>query len=147
MGHPARPRRCRRRRPRRSRPGTLVMALHNALAAFYGHIRLGPMTGGAKRGLLYLIVLTLVLVGGAYIQSSAAQNRLTAQQAELRRQQAALAKAIALHHRQQLKLCKFNADLARTPIPVNPATGKPSLLTVTIVSHALGAWHVLSRPR
>ncbi len=122
------------------------MALHNALAAFYGHIRLGPMTGGAKRGLLYLIVLTLVLVGGAYIQSSAAQNRLTAQQAELRRQQAALARAIALQHRQQLKLCKFNADLGGAPIAVNPATGKPSLLGVTIVSDARVAWHGLGCP-
>src|SRR5258706_3050080 len=42
--------------------------------------------------------------------------------------------------------CKFDADLGGAPIMVNPATGKPSLLGVTIVSDARVEWHGLGCP-
>src|SRR5260221_8391635 len=42
--------------------------------------------------------------------------------------------------------CKFDADLGGAPIAVNPATGKPSLLGVTIVSDARVEWHCLGCP-
>ncbi len=42
--------------------------------------------------------------------------------------------------------CKFDADLGGAPIAVSPATGKPSLLGVTIVSDARVEWHGLGCP-
>src|SRR5260221_1932890 len=42
--------------------------------------------------------------------------------------------------------CKFDADLGGAPIMVNPATGKPSLLGVTIISDARVEWHALGCP-
>lgn len=38
-------------------------------------------------------------------------------------------------------LCRFDADIGGAPLAVNPATGKPSLLSVSIVSDARVAWH------
>lgn len=37
--------------------------------------------------------------------------------------------------------CHFWSDLGAAPVTVSPATGKPSLLGVTIVSDARVAWH------
>jgi hypothetical protein len=96
------------------------------------HLRLGPMTVGARRGLTYIFLLTVILIGGSYWQSSQAQNRLASQQAALRMSVQAQ--------------CRFDADLGSAPITLNPATGKASLLGVSIVSDSRVAWHGLGCP-
>src|SRR5258706_11780239 len=107
---------------------------------------MSPGKALAEHRLVYLFALTLILIGGSYWQSSAAQNRLAAQQGALRAQQITLAKTIAVERQQQLSHCKFDADIGGAPIAVNPATRKPSLLGVTIVSDARVAWHGLGCP-
>ena len=122
----------------------------------YGHVRLGEMTAGARRGLLYLLILAMALIGGSYYQSSRSQNRLAVQQAAqhrqqiaLHKQQAALARALAIQHRQTLKLCQLNADLgnvAASPVTLNPATHKATRLGIVIIVDFRTAFRGLGCP-
>ena len=100
-----------------------------AAAAVYDHVRLGPITKGARRGLLYLILLGVVVnaatiilaargVTGARRVSEENVTRLVAQ-------------------------CRFYGDVGSAPVAVDPATGKVALLAVTIVADARLAWRGL----
>lgn len=80
------------------------------------------MTTGARKGLLYLVVLGILFDAGIYWLSARAVNGLAKQQ-----------------HAQ----CKFYDDIGGSPITVQGSTVKPSLLGVSIVSDARVAWHQL----
>jgi hypothetical protein len=88
-------------------------------------MRLGPMTSGARRGLVYLLLLALIIDAAEFYLFARSVNSLTTQQ-----------------HAQ----CRFYDDLGVAPITLNPATGKPSLLGVELVSDARVAWHQLGCP-
>ena len=83
------------------------------------HIRLGPMTSGARRGLLYLVVLSILVDFGMYLLLTRSVHQLSTQQ-----------------HAQ----CKFYDDLGSAPLTLGP-NGKASMLGVQIVSDARVAWH------
>jgi hypothetical protein len=83
------------------------------------------MTAGARRAIIGLAV-TGVAVNAATVVLAA-------------RDVAGLRTAV-------LTQCKFDADLGGAPVAVSPATGKPSLLGVTIVSDARIAWYGLGCP-
>lgn len=72
-----------------------------------------------RRGFVYLTVLMIVLTTLNLLWTS-------------RQTDAANAKTQAL--------CRFDADIGGAPLAANPATGKPSLLSVSIVSDARVAW-------
>lgn len=78
------------------------------------------MTGGAKRGLVYLIGLCLLSNLGVYILAARSIHNLAVQQ-----------------HAQ----CKFYDDLGTAPIASVGPGGKASILGVQIVSDARVAWH------
>lgn len=80
------------------------------------------MTRGARLGFVYLSVLMLLLGAANLLWTS-------------RQTGAANAKTQAQ--------CRFDADLGGAPVAVSPATGKPSLLGVSIVSDARVAWRQL----
>jgi hypothetical protein len=106
------------RRRRRYRPSRAREALVSRL---WDHLRLGPMTSGAKRGLAYLVVVGILINAGVYYLSARSVNKLSVQQ-----------------HAQ----CRFYADLGSLPIAVG-VNGKASIVAVTIVSDARVAWHRL----
>lgn len=81
------------------------------------------MTGGAKRGLLYLVVIGLLLDGGEFYLFARSVSTLADQQ-----------------HAQ----CRFYDDLGSAP--VTEVNGKASLLGVEIVSDARVSWHHLGCP-
>jgi hypothetical protein len=85
-------------------------------------MRLGPMTGGARRGLIYLLTLSLLFDAGEFYLFARSVNSLADQQ-----------------HAQ----CRFYDDLGGAPVGVNSKTGQPSLLGVEIVSDARVAWRQL----
>jgi hypothetical protein len=73
------------------------------------------------RGFVYLSVLMLLLTAANLVFTS---RQTGASDARARAQ------------------CRFDADLGSAPAPVaGAATGKPSLLAVTIISDARVAWH------
>lgn len=76
------------------------------------------MTSGAKRGLIYLVVVGILLDVGQFYLLSRSINAITVQ---------------------QRSRCKFYDDLGAAP--VTEVNGKASLLGVTIVSDARVAWH------
>lgn len=82
------------------------------------------MTGGARKGLLYIVGLGILSNVGVYYLSARSVNDLAVQQ-----------------HAQ----CKFYDDLGGAPVVV-PAGGKPGILGVEIVSDARVAWHQLGCP-
>lgn len=102
------------------------------MTSLWRHLGLADMTPGARRGLIYLLILGLTVNTAAFWLSARSVG-------DVRRQQTALHGAV-------LKLCKFNADLGGAPITVNPATGKASLLGVSIVVDARQVWHGLGCP-
>lgn len=104
------------------------------------HLRLGPMTTGARRGLLYLVILTALLVAGAYVLAARGVNEVRVQQHMLKVQQDRLRVQQQRLRMEQHAACKFYDDLGSAPVASSPATGKPSLLGVTIVSDARVAW-------
>lgn len=77
------------------------------------------MTAGARRAVIYLFVLTLLLFGANLLYTT---------------------RLVGDSRTQQHAECKFDGDLGTAPVAVAPATGKPSLLGVTIVSDARVAW-------
>lgn len=82
------------------------------------------MTSGARRGLLFLLVLGVLVNGGAYYLSARSVDTLrTEQQAS----------------------CRFDADIGGAPVASQKGV-KPSLLGVSIVSDARVAWHGLHCP-
>ena len=83
------------------------------------------MSSGAKRAFIFLTLLTLLLAAAGLITGV--------------REISGLREAVTAS-------CKFDADLGSAPISLNPATNKPSLLGVTIVSDARVAWHGLHCP-
>jgi hypothetical protein len=84
------------------------------------HLRLGDMTPGARRGLLYLVMLGVLVNAGAYWLS---------------------ARSVAALRTQQHAQCKFYADLGSAPL-----AARPSLLNVAVVSDARVAWHGMNCP-
>jgi hypothetical protein len=81
-----------------------------------------PITAGAVRAVLTLFLITLALFGVSLLFTARAVNSV----------------------RQQARAeCRFDADLGGAPVAASPATGKPSLLGVTIVSDARVAWRQL----
>jgi hypothetical protein len=83
------------------------------------------MPRAARRGFVYLAVLTLLLAAFNLLWTS-------------RQVGAASAKTQAQ--------CRFDADIGTAPVALNPKTGQPSLLGVTIVSDARIAWHQTACP-
>jgi hypothetical protein len=79
------------------------------------------MTGGAKKGLLYIVGLGILINAGVYFLSVRSVNSLAVQQ-----------------HAQ----CKFYDDLGSSPITAVPGA-KASILGVSLVSDARVAWHRL----
>lgn len=90
-----------------------------------GEQGLPGMSRGARLGFVYLSVLMLLLAGAnllwTSLQTGAANAKTQAQ-------------------------CRFDADLGSAPVAVDPKTGKPSLLAVTVVSDARTAWHQTGCP-
>lgn len=82
------------------------------------------MTGGAKKGLLYIVGLGILSNVGVYYLSARSVNDLAVQQ-----------------HAQ----CKFYDDLGGAPVVAAPGV-KPSILGVKIVSDARVAWYQLGCP-
>ena len=76
------------------------------------------MTSGAKRGLIYLVVVGILLDVGQFYLLSRSISAITVQ---------------------QRSGCKFYDDLGAAPVA--EVNGKASLLGVTIVSDARVAWH------
>lgn len=83
------------------------------------------MTGGAKKGLLYLIGLGILTNAGTYYLSARSVNDLSVQ---------------------QHAACKFYDDLGGAPVVTTAPGVKPSILGVEIVSDARVAWHQLGCP-
>lgn len=83
------------------------------------------ITRGARRAAAGLLVLTL-LVGAGNLWASWDLTR-------------------GVQH-DAASSCRFFADLAGVPITVSPATGRPSLLGVQIVSDSRLAWRGLGCP-
>lgn len=77
------------------------------------------MTAGARHAVIFLFALSMILAGLNFLWTATAVN-----DAESR------ARA----------LCAFDAHLGMAPLTLNPATGKPSLLGVQIISDARVAW-------
>ena len=97
-------------------------------AGIWDHVRPGPMTLGARRGLLYLLVLVLAVIGGAYALSASAVTEL---HAEIRTQ------------------CAADQDignLAHGHLMVNPQTGKPPKILVAFIGHSRAAFYGLQCP-
>jgi hypothetical protein len=53
---------------------------------------------------------------------------------------------VGAQHHSVIAQCKFDYDLSGLPVTLNPATGKPSLLGVQIVSDSRVAWRGLGCP-
>ncbi len=83
------------------------------------------MTAGARQAVVFLFVLAFVIGAANLLWTS--------------RQTGSLRSAV-------MASCKFDADLGAAPVAVSPATGKASLLGVTIVSDARVAWRGLGCP-
>jgi hypothetical protein len=104
------------------------------------------MTRGARRAIIYLFTLTVVLAGlnlywtsrevgqvRGVVRTQAAQARVQA--AQVRKLRTAVRSS-----------CNFAADLAGAPVAVSPATGKASELGVKIVSDSRVQWRGLGCP-
>jgi hypothetical protein len=91
---------------------------------------------GITRGSLYsvivLFIAMIVLTGASYALESNTISRIQRNTASID------AKTRAW--------CQFGADLAGAPVAVNPATGKPSILGVKIISDSRMAWAALDCP-
>lgn len=93
------------------------------------------MSPGARRGLLYLLVLGIAINTAAFWLSARSVNDVRYQQDRL--------------HAAVLKLCQFNADLgnaAADPVTLNPATHKASELGIQILADSRAAWRGLGCP-
>lgn len=112
-----------------------MISFRNILAAAYEHVRLGHMTPGARRGLLYLLVLGVAVNLAAFWLSARSVNDIRVQQLKL--------------HAAVLNLCQFNADLgnaAASPVTLNPMTHKASPLGIQILADSRAAWRGLGCP-
>jgi len=87
-------------------------------------VRLGPITSGAKRALVYLIVVFLLIDAGEFYLFARSINTLTTQQ-----------------HAQ----CQFYDDLGAAPVTA-PSSAKKAPLGVQVISDARVAWHRLGCP-
>ena len=83
------------------------------------------MTRGARYSAVFLFVFSVLLATANLLWSSRQYSQANART------------------RAQ---CQFDADIGGAPIAVNVATGKASVLSVTIVSDARVAWHHLGCP-
>jgi hypothetical protein len=96
--------------------------------AVWEHARPGDMTTGARRSLLYVLVLVLVLIGGSYYQSSHAINLLR----------------VAVQT--QCASARDIADLAHGKLMTDPKTGKPSRILVNYLGHQRVVFYGLGCP-
>lgn len=114
--------------------------------------RLG-MSAGALRAVVLLFVMTFALAGTSWYHTNSTANGLRASVSA----QAASSRKLAMSLRRETQIarrlrrevlseCAFNGDLGGVPVTNNPATGRPSLLGLRIVSDSRVAWHQAGCP-
>jgi len=107
------------------------------------------MTPGARRGLAYLFVLVLLIIGGAYYQSARSVSRVSAEQHRLNVQQHNLAVQERRLHQEVLTQCRWYGDvgnLAAAPVALNPRTHQASKIGIGAVADSRVAWRGLGCP-
>lgn len=108
-----------------------------------------PQSARQARYLAYALVVLFVLTTGIgaanLLFTSSNVHKVSVNSAAIQHQVQVNQAIIAVLQQQLRADCSFYADLAGLPL-VNAANGKPSVLSVKVISDSRGAWHGHSCP-